>query len=70
MKCPACDSKLERLPHDGFADKYLCRRHGAFRISDTAESRGFWTMPKDVRANALKHAQATAKGRDPFIATF
>jgi hypothetical protein len=70
MKCPACDSPLQRLPYDGFADKYRCERDGEFRISDTAEARGFWTMPKAVRASALQHARNTARGRDPFIATF
>ncbi len=71
MKCPDCDRPLKLMARDGSADKYVCEKHGAFRISDTAEARGFWDMPKDVRVTALQRARKTAApGREPVIMYF
>lgn len=59
------------MASDGHADKYVCDKHGPFRISDSAEAQGFWTMPKEVRASALQRARkAAASGREPVIMYF
>lgn len=66
--CPLCGSPLTPRERLGHAARYECSQHKVFKVSDTAESLGFWSEPVDTQARALKNAIARARpGEEPLI---